>query len=260
MHTINATHKIAKAIVNAAAKNNIKLRLFGSVAVKIHCKDMISGSKPSNDIDLVADISQLIHVNEFFNRLGCKLDNSSPNFYLNGEHRTYIISRDLYNTGNDLIIDVYFGDLIFNHKIPHPYFDPSDEYTIPITQLLLSKLAIVELDENDISDICSILLNHQINGKKGNESIYIESIEKSLCTGFSGWCLTQTCLKNLHLITENLKRFNVEQGVLEIIMDRINKLINIILFSKKSILWKIRNLFKFKKICYFLVQSSPSVA
>src|ERR1700731_1652830 len=147
---------IAKSLIEAADRQNIQLRTFGGIGVRAHCKgigvEALSVREYKKwDLDLVAQISGLPSVDRFLR--ASKLELVTTGFHRGGDYRLY----ERKDGHRDFTVDVYFvGQLRLNHGVPGPYFDSENKYTLPITQLLLSKLAVLELTEKDIIDIVSV--------------------------------------------------------------------------------------------------------
>ena len=53
-----------------------------------------------------------------------------------------------------------------------------DKYTIPISDLLLTKLQIVKLSEKDVIDVIAILEDHEIGNRDNQEILNVEYISE----------------------------------------------------------------------------------
>ena len=252
---------LAERLITAAEQEHIKLRAFGGVGVRMHCSGMRNPlygrrlylkydsdiGKDVYDLDLVADGSQILRVHAFME--ASKLEMlGSPNCYRAGEHRSYLRSID---TSTALSVDVYFGALRFNHEIPRPYFAKGSLLTIPVTQLLLSKLAIVNTDEGgsisdlplkDKIDITALIAEHEIDRTNDPEIIRANLLMKAWCSGCSGWGMARTCLANLESVSRYIKELgSLPEHVQIKIESGVRQLTALILRCPKSLCWKTRN-------------------
>lgn len=227
----------SKKIIKLAAKDNLELRIFGSVGVSILCN-------PSNnvlewkdlsirDIDFIAKIEQIEDIDKLLSNIKFVL--METQFSTNGEHRIYIGASSNY--GSDIKIDIFFGNLTFNHRIPKPYFDTNFKYTLPPTQLLLSKLSIVKIVEKDVKDIIYLLAFH----KYGDDYIDEDMLKRVWCSNTKAWGLCRTCIKSIKTVKNYLnENENHYSSVKVVVEDRLEYLLNIIRHSNKSLSWKIR--------------------
>lgn len=234
--------KLAKQIVNFATEHGIDLRIFGSIAVDIHCEysdDKIASNPRIGDIDLIAKTEQLDKVIALFTQIGFKQTNAI--FVSYGWH--YEFTGEKINFYNEISAEVYFGTLSFSHKIPPPYFDRLNKFTIPLSTLFLSKLAIQELKPKDKLGLFNLLYHHNLatNGQK--ESIQLSYLGKALSKGWQSWELSKTCLSNLLELKQSLNMIDVNEiDYIPNISTKIDELIKFISKTKKNCGWNTRNI------------------
>ena len=237
----------SKKIVNLASSKNIDLRIFGSIAVDILCEFNDENNVNMKDVDFVAKEEQMPQVLKFFNDIG--FSNNNPIYTENGWHYNFNSRENLYK--NSLHLDVYFGELTFNHKIPPPYFDDNYKFTIPVSTLLLSKLAIVEITEKDKNAIYKILFTFEISNNDKLNSIHLKYFAEVWSAGWHGWELAKTCSINI----SNLKKEIVllddsKEEYKQRIIRNLNKLQSIMNRVKKNCCWNTRNYIGDKKKHY----------
>jgi hypothetical protein len=95
-------------------------------------------------------------------------------------------------------VDVFFDKLSFSHVI---YWDARlevDSPTIPLAELLLEKMQIVEINEKDVVDTIMLLLEHPL-GETDEETINIVRVAK-LCA--NEWGLWRTVTMNLDKVRQ----------------------------------------------------------
>jgi hypothetical protein len=188
--------------------------------------------------------------------LGSGLEMAEFGEYPGGEYRLY---KWQPNGETACTIDIYFGRLRFNHEVPSPYFDRDNQYTLPITQLLLSKLAIVELNEKDKIDIISILAEHELGDSKGKEILQTRILKKVWCRGWKSWGTARTCLLNIHAVRDYVHGLlPTEELPAMQICEKLDELEGVILKWPKSFSWKVRKLLGPKIAWFNQVQPAKS--
>ena len=90
-------------------------------------------------------------------------------------------------------VDVFVGEFSMCHELPLTARLDRDPLTVPREELLLSKLQIVELTENDQLDIYNLLYHHDVGERRGAgiSSPFIAA----LCA--RDWGLWRTCQLNI---------------------------------------------------------------
>ena len=179
-----------QAIVRAADAAGVIVRVLGSIGVAMHCHDAAtiipSFSRTYADIDLVA----------------YRRDTAALRALLTG--RGYVEDREIHvrsegarsifdHPARGLHLDVFYDRLEFCHVIPLAGRLEVDRPTIPIAELLLSKLQIVRINEKDIVDIVLLLLDHPL-GDGDTDTIDLRRVAR-LCA--EDWGLWRTLTQNL---------------------------------------------------------------
>jgi hypothetical protein len=93
-------------------------------------------------------------------------------------------------------VDVFYDRLEFCHVIPLAGRLGVDRPTIPIAELLLSKLQIVRINEKDVVDIILLLLDHPL-GSGDADTVDLDRIA-GLCA--DDWGLWRTLTQNLEKV------------------------------------------------------------
>ena len=177
-------------LVGAAGAIGVPLRVLGSVAVALHCPDssalLPSFDRTYADIDFAAYRGDGMRLTDLLTELG----------YVD-RREVYITSegaRSIFDEPRRQIhLDVFYDRLEFCHVIPLAGRLEADDPTIPLAELLLSKLQIVRINEKDVIDIILLLLDHRLaNGDA--DTIDIDRIAR-LAAG--DWGLWRTITQNL---------------------------------------------------------------
>lgn len=237
----------AKRILNEAKSRGIVLRLFGGVAIKYHCPSASHRELQRNypDLDFFGTKKQGRMIRKLLADLGYQ-----PNERFNALHgETRLIYDD---ASNGRSVDVFLGIFKMCHNLLIGKRLNLDEYTIPITDLLLTKLQIVETNEKDIRDLIAILHDHEV-GKEvapSERQVIDAGYIGKLCS--NDWGLQKTITLTLKKIPAFLSRYGLDPSSEELIQARIEKLLKIIDTVPKSLKWKLRDTVGEKKQWYEL--------
>jgi hypothetical protein len=109
--------------------------------------------------------------------------------------------------------------------------------TVPLAELLLTKLQIVELNEKDVKDALALLHDHQVEEEDG-DAINGAHVAR-LCA--ADWGLWRTFTANLGSLGDHLGRYDLPDESKERIAGRIQELQARIEEEPKSFGWKMRS-------------------
>ncbi len=180
-------------VVGAAEGAGATMRVLGSIGVALHCPDA-KGLLPSfertyADIDFAAYRREAREVGAALAGLGYREDRE---VFITSEGRRAIFDHQA--TG--IHLDVFYDELEFCHRIPLAGRLAADRPTIPLAELLLSKLQIVKLNEKDVVDTALLLLDHEL-GATDDDTIDLGRIAR-LCA--DEWGLWRTLTMNLEKV------------------------------------------------------------
>ncbi|HRJ74398.1 MAG TPA: hypothetical protein PLX90_00295, partial [Anaerolineales bacterium] len=151
---------------------------------------------------------------------------------LNGDQR-----QIYYHDQSEMKIDIFVGDFEMCHKIPMENRLTADPVTIPLAELFLSKIQIIDLNQKDAMDIASLLLNVE-TGNHDKETINLNIIAE-LCG--SDWGLYKTTSLNLEKVREIVSKTTLTNEEKEIISKRIQEILNTFETMPKSLAWTLRD-------------------
>lgn len=172
-------------IVAAADAAGIPVRVLGSIGVALHSHDAAtiipSFERTYADIDLAAYKRDARAVSAALAGLG----------YVD-DREVYVASEGARSIFDDPIrhlhLDVFYDRLEFCHVIPLAGRLEADRPTIPVTELLLSKLQIVRINDKDVVDIVLLLLDHPL-GHGDADTVDLDRVTQ-LCAEDWGWWRT----------------------------------------------------------------------
>ena len=226
----------AKRILDQAKERGIVLRLFGGVAVKYHCPSATHRSLQRSypDLDFFGKGKQGQEIRKFFTDLGYE-----PNQRFNALHgATRLIFEDSKNLR---VVDIFLDVFRMCHTLHLGDRLTLDDYTIPISDLLLTKLQVVETNEKDIQDLIAILKDHDVVERidSGDREVIDTGYISTLCA--DDWGLCKTISLTLKKLLTFLPKYELEPEAKQVLEARIDKLLHAIETVPKSLKWKLRD-------------------
>ncbi len=221
----------AAGIVAAGLAQGLALRLLGGLAVRLHAP---SAAHPAlarryRDIDLAAPARRSQAVEALLADRGYAPDQSFN--LLNGMARLLF-----YDQARSRQLDVFVGGFEMCHRLPIAERLDREPLTLPLAELLLTKLQIVQLNDKDIRDICALLLDHPLGA--GDQ----ETLNRARLTQLCGddWGLWRTVTLGLEKVHEVGAGYALEPELLRVLAARIDELRHALDGAPKSLRWKLR--------------------
>ena len=227
----------AETIIAEAAARDLRLRLLGALAVIKQCPGGIWLLEKTNrvltDLDFMGYDKEIGKVEQMFGDLGYEV--------LGGRGVTMDvwIGRRIFHdpSGVRRRVDVFLDRLDFCHPIELKGRLDLDPVTIPLTDILLEKLQIVEINEKDLKDLVVLLLEHPIaDGPAGgiDAPYVIELLSKD-------WGFYYTVSLNLDRIRRYMATIpDLSDDQRAVIEERIDGLWSLIESAPKGMKWKLR--------------------
>jgi hypothetical protein len=233
----NEFAKEIKRIISEAEKRKIPLRIMGGAAIRMHCpkhEGMYEKLKraPKHDMDFVTYGKFRPLTKAFFVDLGYESYVSLMMTGATGRHRQIFNDKE----GNKAI-DVFLGKLEMCHVIDFEGRLEIDSPTVPLAELFLQKLQVVQLNEKDIQDTMILLLEYDV-GNSDKEEINGAYVASTLA---KEWGFYYTVMTNLGKIKEFLHDYKALTDVdRSVITERIDKISKMIEAAPKTMSWKMR--------------------
>lgn len=235
--TFNDFEKEIRRIISEADDRKIPLRILGGAAIRMHCpahKDLYEKLKrvPKHDMDFVTYSKFRPLTKSLFVDLGYEPYISLMLTGATGRHRQIFNDKE----GNKAI-DVFLDKLEMCHVIDYKDRLELDTPTVPLAELLLQKLQIVQTNEKDIQDAIILLIEHDL-GKGDKEEINADYIAKVLA---NEWGFNYTVTVNCGKIRDFLEKYEpLTKQDKAIVMERIDKLQDSVEKQPKTLQWKLR--------------------
>ena len=220
-----------KRVVGAATQKGVTMRLLGGVAVVLQSpssRPLLS--RPIGDIDVVTKKGNRKAVTEVLTSAGYV-----PDEMFNAVHAARRLL--FYDEANHRKLDVFVGDFEMCHTIPIADRLERDPLTIPLAELLLTKLQIVELNERDQRDIYNLTYHHEVSSRDGSDidGDYIAAI----CA--QDWGLWRTSKATIERCRNNLQGYGLEDASSALILERLEDLWKRIEAAPKTARWRLRS-------------------
>jgi hypothetical protein len=220
----------AKRVVESAARAGLTIRVLGGVAVRLQApSETPLMPRPIGDIDLAIRQGGWRALADFLKSAGYSADEMFN--ALNGARRLLF-----FDHANNRKLDVFVGAFEMCHSIPIAGRLEKEPMTIPLAELLLTKLQIVQLTERDLRDIYSLAYHHEVSAGDGSE-IEADFIA-DLCA--KDWGLWRTCTATIEQSLARLPDHGLPSEASALVALRLSKLSKQIEQAPKTARWKLR--------------------
>jgi hypothetical protein len=220
----------ARRILQEAAAHSLPVRLIGGLAIRIHATEPARAlAREFKDIDLVTRGKKSREVADLVESLGYTPDRAFN--ALNSGRRALF-----YDVTHERQLDVFVGGFEMCHKIPVADRLDLDPFTVPLAELLLTKLQIVELNEKDLRDILALVIEHDV-ADHDSDAINAAYIAR-LCA--DDWGLWRTAKQTIERARLSIDRFGLEDADRALLDTRLQALWSRVEAEPKSRRWKLR--------------------
>jgi hypothetical protein len=224
----------AERVLQRADAEDVTLRLLGALAFRRRCprfgrlQDLMG--RLFTDIDFAGYGREVIGVRRVMSDLGYRED---PGIYVESEGSRLIFEHP------DIGIhaDVFLDKLEFCHTIGWNGRLEMDAHTIPLAELVLEKMQIVEINEKDIIDTIMLLLEYPLE-EHDRDAINIAHIARLCSRDWGLWRTTTMNLGKVQRLTDRYSQLGDEEkrainGQVEGVLTRIER-------EPKSRKWRLR--------------------
>ncbi len=218
----------ATQIIDLAEKKGVRLRLLGGLAFKKLCP---SASDPryfreNKDIDLMGKREDSRKIVKIMETLGYRPRELFNKLNL-GQRLIY------YDIANKRRVDLFLDEFVMCHKFNFKVNILAGTYTLPITQLLMTKLQVVEKTEKEYKDLTVAFYDFDVTS--GPDGIRGDEIA-DLCS--KDWGLYTTFRKSLKAL--EAKAANLDGNEQVRVTQRIQKLMAVMDSAPKTFSWRMR--------------------
>jgi hypothetical protein len=222
-------------LISQASRTGLVLRLIGSVAVRLRCDaaglTVLTGARQYRDADLICSASHYPDVRRVVVAMGFESDRGLE---VATEGRRLLFHSPVHPFSLDLFVD----ELNFCHRLDVRERLAVDEVTLPIADLLLSKLQRVDLRDIDCADLVALLAAFPV-GHSDGENINIDRITSLLRRD---WGFFHTVVLNLGRLRTHPGDSGLKPDARQRAAARSDELRNAIIAAPKTGRWKFRSL------------------
>jgi len=221
----------SRRLVEAANSKGVVARILGGAAVYLQAP---TGGplfpRTINDIDVATRRGMRTAISAVFSAAGYV-----PDQMFNALHGA---SRLLfYDTVHARKVDIFVGEFSMCHQIPIADRLDREPLTIPLAELLLTKLQIVQLTERDQRDIYNLTYHHSMN--TGNGAGIEADVIADLCA--RDWGLWRTVKATIERCQANLATSGIDPENSAVISARLALLWERIEAAPKTARWRLRS-------------------
>jgi hypothetical protein len=222
----------ARDLLDDAASSGVTVRALGGIAVFMHAADTARRAlaRQMEDLDFAVTREASRGLGALFARHG--YGPNGPFNALNGARRLMFVED---TSGRH--VDVFVERFEMCHVVPFTNRLTVDERTLPLAELLLTKLQIIHLNRKDVIDTCSLLLSHPV-GNDDHETVNAGRVAE-LCA--DDWGLQHTLEINLARVLERLPEVPIAEEERQLVAYRIGQLRQAMDDYPKSRKWKLRD-------------------
>lgn len=219
----------AERVIEGAQAENVMLRVLGGVAVHMHTADGVHPElrRPYRDIDLVTTRKDGRAAANLLQGLGYE-----PNERFNAMNGSFRLV--FYDNDHGRQVDVFVGEFKMCHDIPIAHRLHLDERTVPLAELLLTKLQIIKLNDKDLRDIWAITHEHDI-ADHDDDAVNAAHIAELLA---GDWGLWRTSRQTIETSRERLDDAPLTLAEKALLDDRLARLWERIEAQPKSLRWR----------------------
>jgi hypothetical protein len=174
-------------LVALADGRGVALRLLGALAFAKRCPRHAylqeTLKREYTDIDFAGYGKQASQIKALLRREGYVEDTL---MYVESEGSRMVLNHPV--TG--LHLDVFLDKLDFCHTVPWKGRLETHDATIPLAEMLMQKMQIVQINEKDVIDTIMLLLEHPLGDRDG-DAINV-GLVAGVCAGDWGWWRTLT--------------------------------------------------------------------
>jgi hypothetical protein len=221
----------AKRVLELAGEQGVPLRVLGGVAIFLRAPEALPPAleRTYGDVDFVTAKGSSAPVQGLFRGTGYE-----PHVAFNALHGAERLL--FFDNGNERQVDVFVGGFKMSHEVPVAERLELEPDTLPLAELLVTKLQIAELNEKDVRDALALFHGHRVDERDG------DAINSARIAGLcrTDWGLWRTLTGNLAACRDHLAQYDLPEdekvrvrGEMDALLDRIER-------EPKSRTWKLR--------------------
>jgi hypothetical protein len=237
----------ARALTDKAQTQGLILRVMGPIAIHFHFPEWVDlyqqmerlGERVFTDIDFASYGKHRVKLMDLFKSEGYAFEQSVMWHY--GK------SRHIYYSSKIPMVDIFYDKLDMNHCVDYRGRLEIHPYCVSLTDLLLQKLQIVQINDKDLKDAMLLLLAAPVNEMEEG-TINARYIAKVLADDWGFYHTTTTNLERIRSAMAGVTALSEEHRVT--ISEKANRILQYIENEPKSGKWKRRAKVGIKRLWY----------
>ena len=217
-------------LVDAAEAAGVPLRLIGGTAVFVRCPSARRAelARSYGDVDVIGLSSARPEITDFLEAQGYVQDRMFN--ALHGAQRL-----NFTDPARSRPLDVILDEFAMCHTIDLRGRLTLESRTIPLTDLLLTKLQIVEQNDKDVRDLLAMLIDH---GTGGGE----EDFDTGYLVTLLGddWGFEHTVHRNLQRLADEADDYGLPPDLVARVRERVADLLATLDAGPKTVKWRLR--------------------
>jgi hypothetical protein len=237
--TLEGTAEEGQRLAEAAKDAGLPLLLVGGVAIWVTCPSARGEplSRTYGDADFVGRASDRKKITAFMTDQAYE-----PDKLFNAIHGATRLNY--HDPARDRPIDVLLDKFAMAHELDlrdalrdalRDGAGDADRLTLPLADLLLTKLQVVSINRKDLLDIAALLLDHGFGSEAG-----AISTARVLAVTKSDWGFEHTIHKTLATLREQIGEFGLPADAAATIVAHADELDAALNAAPKSMAWKMR--------------------
>ncbi len=220
----------AEALIRRLAEGHVVGRLLGGVAVAVRCpaaRDPSPLARSYSDLDIVVTRPSRRHLSSVLAALEFT---AAERFNAMNGH-----SRQLYTSRDGVDLDVFIEQFRMCHEIDLKRRLEVDETTLPLADLMLTKLQVAELTEKDIRDCVALALDHEFTDT--DAGINVTRICEIASNDWGWW---RTVTENLGRVAAHASGLGLSAEAAQRATAKVTLLLEQLEQAPKNLRWKAR--------------------
>jgi hypothetical protein len=219
-------------LVARAERQGIPLRLIGGLAVRVLCPDFPPRIRDRQDLDLASTSAARPHLTELLVGLGYEPDRRFNALY--GHKQLYFASP------RGRAVDVLVDALEMCHVLEFRDRIERMPATIDVTDLLLSKLQIVEINEKDVVDVVYLLAAYPVVAGDEPGTIGLDRIRAIVADDWGWWRTLTGTVEHVRDLVEARRDDLLPTGGSNDVLGGLNLIQEAADTVPKTLRWKLR--------------------
>jgi Uncharacterised nucleotidyltransferase len=218
-------------VLGLASKAGVPLRLLGGVAIRLRARELPTAlDRADKDLDFAVTRKGASAADQILREAGYQ-----PNVSFNTMHAR---ERGLYfDEDHGRQVDLFVHVFRMCHEITLGDRLEINSSTVPLAELLLTKLQIIEVNEKDIRDTLLLLHGHEV-AEHDDDAVNGARIAE-LCA--TDWGLWRTITANLERCRGHVGDYQLVEEDRTRVTGRLDELLERIEIEPKSRRWKLRS-------------------